>query len=178
LLLANAGRDLEEPDIHLWQNVNPVVTEALAQLTWGGPQVIYNGGIQQARLRYFDRDRGRAGLPADVAALVSSIRPGDTVVTLVNLSPVDTRRLVVQAGALAEHDIVMVTFTKSRTDWTGSDKEYIHHEPEISEQTMPVGGPWLDVDLPPSSQVRLTMRLDLHANPPSYRHPDEREITP
>ncbi|GAA3211861.1 hypothetical protein [Nonomuraea helvata] len=36
LLLANADRDLPEPDIHPWQNVNPVATEALAQLMWGG----------------------------------------------------------------------------------------------------------------------------------------------
>jgi hypothetical protein len=40
-----AYRDIEvsEADIHLWQQCNPVVTEALVQLTWGGPQVIYNG---------------------------------------------------------------------------------------------------------------------------------------
>ena len=45
-----------------------VVTEVLTQLTWGAPQVVYNGGIAQARLRYYDADRGRPGLPPDVAA--------------------------------------------------------------------------------------------------------------
>jgi hypothetical protein len=70
-----AYRDIEvsEADIHLWQQCNPVVTEALVQLTWGGPQVIYNGGLQKARLRYYDAGRRRPGLPASVAALVSSI---------------------------------------------------------------------------------------------------------
>ncbi|HEX5404441.1 MAG TPA: hypothetical protein VFX16_19305, partial [Pseudonocardiaceae bacterium] len=38
------GHDVPEADIHLWQQSNPVVTEALVQLTWGGPQVVYNGG--------------------------------------------------------------------------------------------------------------------------------------
>jgi hypothetical protein len=56
--------DVPEADIHLWQQCNPVVTEALVQLTWGGPQVIYNGGLQQARVRYHDADRRRPGLPA------------------------------------------------------------------------------------------------------------------
>ena len=72
------GVDVAEADIHLWQQCNPVVTEALVQLTWGGPQVLYNGGLQQARVRYYDADRRRPGLPASVAALVSSIDPQAT----------------------------------------------------------------------------------------------------
>ena len=55
-----AAPTCREADIHLWQQCNPVVTEALVQLTWGGPQVLYNGGLQQARVRYYDADR-RAG---------------------------------------------------------------------------------------------------------------------
>jgi hypothetical protein len=35
LLRENADRELTEEQIHLWQNVNPVVTEALGQLTRG-----------------------------------------------------------------------------------------------------------------------------------------------
>jgi hypothetical protein len=76
--------DVSEADIHLWQQCNPVATEALVQLTWGGPQVIYNGGLQQARVRYYDAGRRRPGLPESVAALVSGIDPQATVVDLVN----------------------------------------------------------------------------------------------
>ena len=61
---AYRGGDVAEADIHLWQQSNPVVTEALVQLTWGGPQVIYNGGLQQARVRYYDAIRRRPGLPS------------------------------------------------------------------------------------------------------------------
>ena len=89
------GVDVAEADIHLWQQCNPVVTEALVQLTWGGPQVIYNGGLQQARVRYYDAARRRPGLPASVAALVSSIDPQATVINLVNLDPEQERTAVV-----------------------------------------------------------------------------------
>jgi hypothetical protein len=176
LLRANAGRELTEEHIHLWQNVNPVVTEALVQLTWGGPQVVYNGGIQQARVRYLDREQQRPGLPPDVAALVSAIDPEDTVVTLVNLSDTRARSLTVQAGALAEHRIERVWFTRTPVGavaWTGDDTEYLHHEPEPVEEAVEVDGPWLDVDLPPGTQTTLTMVLALHEYQPSYRTPYE-----
>ena len=102
---AYRGADVGEPDIHLWQQSNPVVTEALVQLTWGGPQVLYNGGLQQARVRYYDADRQRPGLPTCVAALVSAIEPHATVIDLVNLDPEQARTVIVQAGAVAEHTI-------------------------------------------------------------------------
>lgn len=101
----HAGQEAAEPDIHLWQNLNPVVTEALTQLTWGAPQVVYNGGLTQARVRYCDPRRGRPGLPPDLAALVSSVDPAATTATRVNLSAATARTVTVQAGAYAGHDI-------------------------------------------------------------------------
>ena len=98
-------REVPEADIHLWQQSNPVVTEALVQLTWGAPQVIYNGGLPQARLRYYDADARRPGLPPAVAALVSGIEPEATVVELVNLDAQQQHTVIVQAGAFAEHTI-------------------------------------------------------------------------
>lgn len=109
LIEQHGGEDVAEEHIHLWQNLNPVVTEALVQLTWRGPQVVYNGGAAQARVRYFDARLRRPGLPEDVAVIVSSIDPGATVVTLVNRAGVGSRSLVLQAGAFAEHDIGWVT---------------------------------------------------------------------
>ena len=58
---------------HRWQQTNPVTTEALIQLTLGAPQLIYNGGLLMSRLRYFDFDRKRPGLPKDTAALVETL---------------------------------------------------------------------------------------------------------
>jgi hypothetical protein len=164
--------DVSEPDIHLWQQCNPVVTEALVQLTWGGPQVIYNGGLQQARVRYYDAGRRRPGLPASVAALVSSIDPLATVVDLVNLGPERDRTVIVQAGAFAEHIIGAVRYTACRDDsWLGGLYDYGHGEPAVIERRLGGRGPWLTVRLPASTRIRLTLTLALRARPPSYAAP-------
>ena len=171
LIEQHAGDDVSEEHIHLWQNLNPVVTEALVQLTWGGPQVVYNGGAAQARVRYFDVSARRPGLPEDVAALVSSIDPSATVVTLVNLAAVGGRSLILQAGAFGEHTIRSVTYGRADSGWTGHDTEYIHHRAEVDDVTVSGDGPWLQVDLPAGTQIVLTLELDLNVNQPSYRDP-------
>lgn len=40
---ARAGIDIDEADLHYWQNAQPVSTEALCHLVWGAPQVTYAG---------------------------------------------------------------------------------------------------------------------------------------
>jgi hypothetical protein len=168
--------DVPEADIHLWQLSNPVVTEALVQLTWGGPQVLYNGGLQQARVRYYDAEARRPGLPPSVAALVSAIDPEATVVDLVNLDPEHARTVVVQAGAFAEHTIDSVGHTVCEDPtWIGDLYDYGHRQPRESATSILVGGPWLTVELPRSTRVRLTLALSLRARRPSYATPfDER----
>ncbi|SFJ94763.1 hypothetical protein SAMN05421835_11121 [Amycolatopsis sacchari] len=169
------GRDVPEADIHLWQQSNPVVTEALVQLTWGAPQVVYNGGLQQARVRYYDATARRPGLPPSVAALVSGIEPEATVVDLVNLDPEAARPVIVQAGAFAEHHIETVEHTVCEDpSWVGDLYDYGHSEPVVTSAPVHVGGPWLRVDLPPSTRVRLTLRLALRARTPSYATPFDR----
>jgi hypothetical protein len=166
------GHDVAEADIHLWQQSNPVVTEALVQLTWGGPQVIYNGGLQQARVRYYDARARRPGLPPAVAALVSSIDPEATVVELVNLDPHTARPVIVQAGAFAEHTIRSVRHTAcADPSWIGDLYHYGHGQPVPTSSSTVVDGPWLRVELPRSSRIRLTLRLDLRTRPASYRTP-------
>jgi hypothetical protein len=164
--------EVSEADIHLWQQCNPVVTEALVQLTWGGPQVIYNGGLQQARVRYYDAGRRRPGLPSSVSALVSSIEPAATVVDLINLHPGEERSVIVQAGAFAEHTIQAVRYTACQDgSWLGGLYDYGHGEPAVTERHAAVGDPWLTVRLPPSTRIRLTLTLALRARDPSYSAP-------
>ena len=166
------GGAVAEADIHLWQQSNPVVTEALVQLTWGGPQVIYNGGLQQARVRYFDADARRPGLPPSVAALVSGIEPEATTVDLVNLDPLADHTVIVQAGAFAEHTIRTVCHTLcAEESWVGDLYDYGHREPVVTTVSVPVAGPWLRVELPRSTRIHLTLRLDLRTHTPSYRTP-------
>ena len=58
------------------------------------------------RLRYFDPERRRAGVPEDVAALVEKMTADDVTVTLVNINQVAERKVVVQGGAYAEHQLI------------------------------------------------------------------------
>ncbi|GHE67822.1 hypothetical protein GCM10017771_91560 [Streptomyces capitiformicae] len=149
-----------------------MATEALVQLTWGGPQVLYNGGLQQARLRYHDAEARRAGLPPEVAALVTSIDPEATTVELVNLSPEAERTVIVQAGAFAEHTITAVRYTTCEDDsWIGDMYDYGHTEPVVTEEELSCDSPFLTVRLPASTRIKLVLRLDLRANTPSYRTP-------
>ncbi|GAA1606687.1 MULTISPECIES: hypothetical protein [Kribbella] len=138
-------------DIHHWQNINPVVTEALLQLTTGSPQVLYNGGLTHLHLRYFDADARRPGLPEAVAALVSDIDPDHTVVDLVNLGD-EPRSLLVQAGSFNEHALQTVAVD-------ANPPRPVHHQ--------------LLVDLPPQSEVRLTLTMSLHARTPANQSPWE-----
>jgi hypothetical protein len=166
------GQDVAEADIHIWQQSNPVVTEALVQLTWGAPQIIYNGGLQQARVRYYDAHARRPGLPPRVAALVSDIDPANTTVELVNLDPHTPHSLIVQAGAFAEDTIRTVRYTGcADPSWIGDLYDYGHREPDVINTAAEIEAPWLRVELPRSSRVRLTLRLDLRTRPPSYASP-------
>ena len=99
-------RDTTPPERRLADNMldyNPAATESLVQLMWGALLPGREGGLLNARLRYFDPDRKRAGVPEDVAALVSELSDTRTVVTLINLNPsqprtVDRRRAAVTAS--------------------------------------------------------------------------------
>jgi len=164
--------DVPEADIHVWQQCNPVATEALVQLTWGGPQVLYQGGLQQARLRYHDADSRRPGLPQDVAALVTSIDPDATTVELVNLSPAEDRTVVIQAGAFSEHTIAAVRHTTCLDDsWTGDMYDYGHTQPVVTEAEQEYDSTYLTVHLPASTRIQLTLQLRLRTHTPTYRTP-------
>ena len=87
------------------QRFNPVATDTLVNLMLGGNDPGASGNVLHARLRYFDGRARRAGLPEDVAALVSGLGASEVTVTLVNTSPVHERDVVVQLGAFAEHAV-------------------------------------------------------------------------
>jgi len=154
-MMANDDSDPESWDVHHWQNINPVHTEGLLQLTCGGPQIIYHGGLLHVRLRYYDADARRPGLPPDVGALVDSLDADSLTVTLVNTHPLHGRRLVMQAGAFGEH-----TFT------TATDRSV-----EGEETMVDVDGKHLSVDLAPGGMVKLKLGMKRYSNSPSYDQP-------
>ncbi len=103
--------DKTAPDKRLADNMldlNPAATDALVRLMFGALVPGREGGLLTARLRYFDPERRRAGVPEDVSALVSEIADRRTSVTLVNTSTTHPRTVIVQAGGYGEHQFESV----------------------------------------------------------------------
>ncbi len=94
---------------------NPAMETALTQQKLGGLETAHYGFPLHCRLRYFDPERRRPGIPPNVAALVDSMSDTEVAVTLVNLDQVEGRTVVVQGGAYGEHQFedVAVGSTKS-----------------------------------------------------------------
>jgi hypothetical protein len=156
-VMANDTGNPEEWDVHHWQEINPVHTEALVQLTCGGPQIIYHGGLLHTSFRWFCADTRRPGLPKDCAVLVSRI-DGDTVtLTAANTSVSAHRRLVGLAGAFGEHRIARISHLEG-------EKAQVSAASETDTST-------LEVALPPSTSVSLSVTLDRYRNTPSYDVP-------
>jgi len=150
-LIRDDVADPETIDVHHWQDRNPVHTEALVQLTLGGPQLIYHGGLLHTRLRHFDALARRPGLPPDVAALVHHIDAAGVSLTFVNTSVHAERRVLTQAGAFGEHQIEHVA---------------LHDDPP-----QPVAGRGVMTVLPPGAQATLHLTLRRFAHHPTYRQP-------
>ena len=141
-------------DIHHWQCLNPVTTEALIMLTLGAPQLLYNGGLLLAPLRYFDADKRRAGVPEDVAALVENLSDTSVTVTVVNLNPIESKELVVQGGGYAEHEIGKVSVDGGNTEQ--------------------IGGSAFTVRLKPGCGTRMEIETNRYANQPTFAFPWDR----
>ena len=146
-------RDQTPPEKRLADNMlgyNPAATAVLIQLMLGGLPPGVDGGLLNARLRYFDPARRRAGIPEEVAALVSEITDTSTTVTLVNLSQTESKTVIIQGGAYGEHRIERVTTRGVATK---------------------VDAPHLTVTLRPASGEKLILRMKRYANAPTVMHP-------
>jgi len=121
--IARMRDDPTSPDTRLadWaMQFNPVSTRALVELLCGGHRTDQGldrlFGLLHVRLRYFDPARRRAGLPEDVAALITAMDAGSVRVSIVNVNQVAPRTVIVQGGAYGEHQILNVaTQGKSQT---------------------------------------------------------------
>ena len=102
------------------------------------------------RLRYFDPEKRRAGLPDDVAVLIEKMDADSVTVTFVNTNPVTGRTVTVQGGAYAEHQILRVT---------------------INGKTTGVEAPTFRVRLAPGSGSRLRLIMRRFAHPPTLAFP-------
>ncbi len=103
-----------------------------------------------ARVRYFDPGNQRAGIPEDVAALVERMTDTTTTLSLVNLDQSNPKKLVVQTGAYAEHQVTSV---------------------ELDGETYSQDRPHFTVTLSPGTGSTLTIRHNRYANQPTLNHP-------
>ena len=146
-------RDTTPPERRLADNMldyNPAATESLVQLMWGGLMPGRPGGLLNARLRYFDPDRRRAGVPEDVAALVSGLSDTRATVTLINLSRSRARTVIVQGGGYGEHQLIAAT---------------------RGGKTAAIDSPLLTVRLEPGCGEQLELTMRRYANVPTVMHP-------
>ena len=158
---------------------NPVTVEGLLQLTMGGPLYLYNGGLQMARLRYFDGQRRRPGLPRDVAALVEVLEEDRVVVQLVNLSATEPREMRVQAGVFGEHRFTTASWQQRRSlsaeeaaagqTHEGQFREVV--QGQLEDRVVEVKDRQFTVGLAPGAGVRLDLRMERFASEPSYSLP-------
>jgi hypothetical protein len=154
--LAAIRADATPPDKRLADNMldlNPAAIDSLVRLMWGALVPGREGGLLIARLRYFDPERRRAGVPEDVAALVSSLGDTSTAVTLVNVNPSTARTVIVQAGGYAEHAFDTVA-------WNG--------------RTERISARDLTVRLAPGAGATLTFTMRRYVNRPTVVFPWER----
>ena len=126
------------------------VTGALVNLTLGGTQPLWCGGLLHSELRYFDPERRRPGLPEDVAALVTAIEPEFVKVVLVNLAQTAPREVIVQTGAYGEHTCDRV---------------------EAGQASTAVGGRWFVVELAAGAGGELTIYRRRFTGRPAARFP-------
>ena len=156
--------DLRTVNIHHWQQHNPVTTEALIQLTMGGPSPIYNGGLLHVPVRHFDARAKRPGLPPDVAALVRRVDAEGVTLDLVNVGSSErgvSRELVIQAGAFAEHS------------WTHARVVSDGHGISTTPERLDVRGPHLRVILEPGASLTLELGHARYVSAPTTRFPWE-----
>ena len=102
------------------------------------------------RVRYFDAERRRAGIPEDTAALVERMTADETEVVLVNLDADMPRELIVQGGAYGEHQILRAS---------------------VDGNEIPVDGRHVSVRIDPGCGGRLRLTVRRYANQPTFAFP-------
>ena len=141
--------------IHAWQEFSPIYFEGLAQMTMGAPMHISHGGLQHGKVRFFDGELQRPGLPRDVGAIVDTLTSTTIGMKIANTSTTQSRSLIVQAGGFGEH-----TFTS--VEVTFDSGESALHE---------IGSQWFQVDLGALAGATLTFNVERYVNTPSYETP-------
>lgn len=146
-------KDPTTPDTRLSDDpmeYNPASVTSLIQVMLGGIHPAHRGAILNCRVRYFDPIARRAGIPSDVAALVTKLTGDETRLTLVNVNQISPRTITLQSGGYAEHQFATVEVDGAKTD--------------INDDA-------LTVELAPGAGVELTLKIKRFVNQPTLAHP-------
>ena len=150
--------DTTTPDTRLADDplhLNPATVQILNQLMLGGIPPGRRGTVLHCRVRYFDPLTRRAGVPDDVGALVESLTADSTVVSLVNVSQVEPRSVVIQAGGYGEHQFTSLCLN--------------HGEPA------PLDATHLTIRLDPGCGAKLKLGTRRYVNQPTLAMPWDRD---
>lgn len=129
---------------------NPASVQSLVALTLGGVHPGIGGSPLLARVRYFDPEQRRPGLPEDIAALVERLTDDEATLTLVNINQLSPRTLLLQGGAYGEHHITAVA---------------------TAGQELAMSAPHLRVTLAPGCGGKFTLRFQRHKLQPTLAFP-------
>ena len=152
----NVRNDPTTPDTRLTDDsmrFNPASVRSLVEQMVGGLIGGKNRLVLHCRLRYFDPENNRAGLPQGVSALIDRMTGDRVSVTLVNTDPINTRSVVVQAGGYGEHHFVSVQ----------SDGQ--------PEETLSLNAQDFTVRLAPGAGRRMTLKMKRFVHQPRLAFP-------
>jgi len=160
-----------------WILVDPMKLDSLVRLTVGGLPVKVQGEMLYSQVRYFDGERRRAGLPPDVAALVTRIEKDLIELEVLNLNAVEARQLVIQAGAYGEHSFDSVAFTQV-AEIQPPVRDVRNPRSGMIEQALMENSKALDaraftVNLAPGSGSKLKIKINRYTSKPSFDFPWE-----
>jgi hypothetical protein len=136
-------------DVHHWQKRDPVIPGPLSQQMMGADW-LYHGCLIHARLRWFDAATRRPGVPDGVAALIESVTPDSTTVSVVNTAD-EVRTAIVQGGAYGEHQFTQVSVAGGAPV-------------QVDSQTF-------ELELKPRTQARMSLGMKRFARIPTYDFP-------
>ncbi|MCE9533712.1 MAG: hypothetical protein K8T89_21680 [Planctomycetes bacterium] len=148
--------DTTTPDTRLADDpmkFTPANVNSMIALAMGGLPPGKAGGALFCRLRYFDPENRRSGLPEDTAALIEKMTADQVVVSLANVNQLEQRTVMVQAGGYAEHQFLNAT---------------------IDGKEIGINGTAVKVRLAPGAGGTLTINMKRYVNPPTLSVPWKR----
>jgi hypothetical protein len=147
--------------IHAWQEFNPIYFEGLYQLLSGAPMHVSHGGLQFGKIRYFDDQRERSGLPENVSAMVEQISSNSMRVKVVNLNESQSRTLTIQAGNFAENSFNSVVISTE----------------DGNVQSLEIENKWFTLEIGPLAGATLDFKYSRYVNKPTYETPYSKSST-